>query len=99
MNDSRKILIRIGVVIVGIIFLIKLLSIQVLSDNYRLAAENNIIQRIVEYPYRGLIYDRNGELLVINNPMYDLMVVPMEVEVKDTAEFCSMFGIDKEIIY
>ncbi len=96
MNDSRKIVIRIGVVIVGIIFLIKLLSIQVLSDNYRLAAENNIIQRIIEYPFRGLIYDRNGELLVINNPMYDLMVVPMEVEVKDTAEFCSMFGIDKE---
>jgi len=96
MNDSRKIVIRIGIVIVGIIFLIKLLSIQVLSDNYRLAAENNIIQRIIEYPYRGLIYDRNGDLLVINNPMYDLMVVPMEVEVKDTAEFCSMFGIDKE---
>jgi penicillin-binding protein 2 len=95
MNDSRKLIIRTGVVVVGMIFLIKLLSIQVLSDNYRLAAENNIIQRIIEYPYRGLIYDRNGDLLVINNPMYDLMVVPMEVEVKDTAEFCSLFGIDK----
>ena len=96
MNDSRKLIIRSGVVVVGIVFLIKLLSIQVLSDNYRLAAENNIIQRIIEYPYRGLIHDRNGELLVINNPIYDLMVVPMEVEVEDTTAFCSLFGIDKE---
>jgi len=95
MNDSRKLIIRAGVIVVGIIFLIKLLSIQVLSDNYRLAAENNIIQRIIEYPYRGLIHDRHGELLVINNPIYDLMVVPMEVEVQDTTEFCSLFGIDK----
>ena len=96
MNDSRKLIIRVTVVFVGIIFLIKLMSIQVLSDSYRLAAENNIIQRIIEYPYRGLIYDRNGELLVVNNPIYDLMVVPMEVEVKDTAAFCSMFDIDKQ---
>ena len=96
MNDSRKLIIRASVVIVGFIFLLKLMSIQVLSDNYRLAAENNIIQRIIEYPYRGLIYDRNGELLVINNPIYDLMVVPMEVQVNDTSEFCSLFGIDKQ---
>jgi len=96
MNESRKLIIRASVVVVGIIFLIKLLSIQVLSDNYRLAAENNIIQSIIEYPYRGLIYDRNGELLVLNNPIYDLMVVPMEVEVEDTSAFCSMFGIEKQ---
>jgi len=96
MNDSRKLIIRASVIFVGIIFLLKLMSIQVLSDNYRLAAENNIIQRIIEYPYRGLIYDRNGELLVINNPIYDLMVVPMEVQVNDTSEFCSLFGIDKK---
>lgn len=96
MNSARKLIIRAGVIIVGTIFLIKLLSIQVLSDNYRLAAENNIIQRIIEYPYRGLIYDRNGELLVVNNPIYDLMVVPMEVEVSDTAEFCDLFKIDKQ---
>lgn len=96
MNSSSKLIIRAGVILVGIIFLIKLLSIQVLSDNYRLAAENNIIQRIIEYPYRGLIYDRNGKLLVINNPIYDLMVVPMEVEVMDTTSFCELFAIDRE---
>ncbi len=96
MNESRKIIIRLGVIFVGLVFLIKLFSIQVLSDNYMQAAENNILQRIIEYPYRGLIYDRNGELLVINDPIYDLMVVPMEVEVKDTSLFCSMFDIQKD---
>jgi len=96
MNESRKIIIRLGVIFVGLVFLIKLFSIQVLSDNYMQAAENNILQRIVEYPYRGLVYDRNGELLVINNPIYELMVVPMEVEVKDTALFCSLFDITKD---
>jgi len=96
MNESRKIIIRLGVIFVGLVFLIKLFSIQVLSDNYMQAAENNILQRIIEYPYRGLVYDRNGQLLVINDPIYDLMVVPMEVEVKDTTLFCSLFDISKE---
>ncbi len=96
MNNERKVIIRIAIVLVGLIFLFKLISIQVFSDNYKLAAENNIVQRIIEYPYRGLIYDRNGELLVVNNPMYDLMVIPMEVEVEDTTAFCDLFSIDKE---
>ncbi len=96
MNDSRKIVIRIAVVLIGLIFVIKLFSIQVLSDNYKMAAESNIIHRIIEYPYRGLIFDRNRKHMVVNDPMYDLMVVPMEVELKDTTEFCRLFDIDQE---
>lgn len=95
MIDLRKIIIRIAVILVGLIIIIKLFSIQVLSESYKLAAESNIVQRIIEYPYRGLIYDRTGKLLVVNNPIYDLMIVPMEVRVKDTAEFCSLLNIDK----
>ncbi len=98
MNDQRKIFIRIAIILIGLIFIIKLFSIQVLSDNYEKAAEGNILQRIIEYPYRGLIYDRNEKLLVVNNPIYDLMVVPMEVELKDTMEFCNLFEIDKETL-
>lgn len=96
MNNQRKIIIRLAVILVGLIFIFKLFSIQVLSENYKLAAENNIVQRIIEYPYRGLVYDRKGKHLVVNNPMYDLMIVPMEVEVKDTAEFCNLFKIDQQ---
>ena len=95
MDDQRKIVIWGAVILVGLIFLVKLFSIQVLSERYKSAAENNIIQKITEYPYRGLIYDRNKQLLVVNNPIYDLMIVPKEVQVKDTLKFCSFFNIDK----
>ncbi len=94
--DNRKIYIRAFVVLVSLVFLIKLFNIQVVSKSYKLAAENNIVQRIVEYPYRGLIYDRNHKFLVVNNPIYDLMIVPREVKVKDTARFCNLMGIDKD---
>ena len=96
MNDSRKLYIQTGIILIGAVFLIRLFSIQVLDSSYKLAAESNIVQKIVEYPYRGLIYDRNGKLLVYNNPVYDIMVVPKEVAGLDTAKFCSLFDIEKD---
>lgn len=96
MNENRQYIIQFVFVLVGVVFLIRLFSIQVLDNNYKLAANNNIIQKIIEYPYRGLIYDRNGELLVYNQPVYDLMVIPKEVRVKDTLEFTQLLGITKE---
>jgi len=96
MNDGRKVIIQTVVVLVGIVFSIRLFSIQVLDSTYKLAAENNIVQRVTEYPYRGLLYDRNGLLLVFNTPIYDLMVVPKEVILKDTVLFCQLVGIDRE---
>jgi len=64
MKDNRSLIIRFTFVVVGLIFLIKLFFIQVLDENYQLAADNNTMQRLVEYPYRGLVYDRNGKLIV-----------------------------------
>lgn len=96
MNENRQYIIQFVFVLVGLIFLIRLFSIQVLDNNYKLAANNNIIQKITEYPYRGLIYDRNGELLVYNQPVYDLMVIPKEVRVKDTLEFIQLLGMPIE---
>ena len=96
MNENRHYIIQFVFVLVGLIFLIRLFSIQVLDNNYKLAANNNIIQKIIEYPYRGLIYDRNGELLVYNQPVYDLMVIPKEVRMKDTLLFTQLLGIQKE---
>ena len=97
MNEGRRYIVQGFIFIVAMIFLVKLFFIQVLDSSYRLAAENNIVQKIIEYPYRGLIYDRDGELLVYNKPIYDLMVVPKEVAIADTAEFCDFFGkIDNE---
>jgi len=96
MNDERKFFIQGAVIVVTLIFAVKLFSIQVLDTNYQLAAENNIVQKIIEYPFRGLLYDREGQLLVHNTPIYDLMVVPKEVQLKDTVRFCNILGIEKQ---
>jgi len=96
MFESRKYVIIITFVLVGVVFLAKLFSIQIVDKTYARAAEDNIILPITEYPYRGLIYDRNGELLVYNTPEFDLMITPKEVQIGDTAVFCEMLGITLE---
>jgi penicillin-binding protein 2 len=95
MGDKRRYIIQGVFVMVGLIYLIKLFSIQVLDSTYKLAAEDNVMRKITEYPFRGLIYDRNQQLLVHNEPVYDLMIVPNEVKMKDTLRFCQALGIDK----
>lgn len=99
MKEERRYIIQAVMIIIAIIFLIKLFNIQVVDPQYAKAAESNIIQRIIEYPYRGLIYDRNGNLLVYNKPQYDIMVTPNEVEDLDTASFVKIFNISKEELH
>ncbi len=97
MNDNiRRYAIQIAFIVIGLLFLIKLFSIQVLDSNYQIAAENNVVEKVVQYPFRGLIYDRNGKLLVYNEPVYDLEVIPKEVAIKDTAAFCGVFNITEQ---
>ncbi|HAH37390.1 MULTISPECIES: penicillin-binding transpeptidase domain-containing protein [unclassified Algoriphagus] len=96
MNDQRPVVILIFIFLVGAVLLTKLFMIQVVDDSFMKKAERNAIQRVVDHPYRGLIYDRNGKLLVYNNPIFDLMVVPKEFQVKDTTRFLELFGITKE---
>ena len=93
MNEQRPVIILIFIFLVSVILLVKLFSIQVLDDSFTKKAERNAIQRIVDHPYRGLIYDRDGKLLVYNNPIFDLMVVPKELKIQDTAKFCQLFKI------
>src|SRR5690606_12006741 len=96
MNDRRPVILIIFVALIGLVLLVKLFMIQVADDSFLRKAERNAIQRIVDHPYRGLIYDRNNALMVFNNPVFDLMVIPKEFSVKDTARFCDLFGIEKE---
>ena len=98
MNDRRPVILIMFIVLIGLVLLIKLFMIQVADDSFLRRAERNAIQRIVDHPYRGLIYDRNNSLLVFNNPVFDLMVIPQEFSVKDTAQFCELFGIEKELL-
>ncbi len=62
------------------IYWLRLFYIQIVDDKYRVSASNNAFRYKIQYPGRGLMYDRNGELLVYNEPIYDLIVVPMQVE-------------------
>ncbi|WP_339698216.1 penicillin-binding protein 2 [Algoriphagus aquimarinus] len=96
MNDQRPVVIIIFVFLIGLVLLTKLFMIQVMDDSFIRKAERNAIQRVVDHPYRGLVYDRNGKLLVYNNPIFDLMIVPKEFEVGDTTRFLNLFGITKE---
>jgi penicillin-binding protein 2 len=96
MNDQKPVVILIFIFLVGAVLLTKLFAIQVLDDSFIKKAERNAIQRVVDHPYRGLVYDRNGKLLVYNNPIFDLMIVPKEFQVKDTTRFLELFQISKE---
>lgn len=98
MDDRRPVILIIVIVLIGLTLLVKLFMIQVADDSFLRRAERNAIQRIVDHPYRGLIYDRNNNLMVFNNPVFDLMVIPREFTVKDTAQFCELFGIEKEVL-
>ncbi|PIB37236.1 peptidoglycan glycosyltransferase [Reichenbachiella sp. 5M10] len=96
MNDERRHIIRLIVILMGLVFLVKLFFIQIIDENYKAAAENNIIHKEVDYPYRGLVYDRNKKLIVHNEPIFDLMVIPKEVRIPDTLAFCQLFDLTRE---
>ncbi|MCH7402320.1 penicillin-binding protein 2 [Belliella kenyensis] len=96
MNEKRPIVLIIVVALIGVILLTKLFLIQVADDSFLKRAERNAVQRLVDHPYRGLIYDRTGKILVYNNPLFDLMIIPKEFSVKDTTRFCEIFNITKE---
>ena len=83
-------------IFVGIIYAIRLLYIQVIDDTYAELADRNALRYVTQYPSRGLIYDRNGKLMVYNEVVYDLMVIPRQVKDIDTNRFCSLVKITKE---
>lgn len=80
----------------ALVLLVRLFQLQVLDDSYKVTALNNAFRYDVQFPARGLIYDRNHNLLVENKTTYDIMVIPREVKVFDTTEICRIFEIDRE---
>ena len=74
----------------------RLFYIQVVDDSYKLSANNNVIRPITDFPARGLIYDRKGKLLVYNEPVYDLMIIPKQAKNIDSLELCNLIGITIE---
>ena len=94
--QERSAVIRIIFLVVGVIFIVRLAFMQVFDGEYRRQADRQALRPITQYPARGLIYDRNGELLVYNEAVYDLMVIPKMVKNLDTGLFCRVVGITRD---
>ena len=79
-TDTRHTRLLVGLGVVAAILLAKIFSIQVLDDHYKIDADNNTTVREIIYPTRGVIYDRNGDILVGNKVAYDILVNPRDLE-------------------
>lgn len=95
---NRRHVIRFIIILVGLVFIVRLLFLQVVDNTYKLTASNNVLRYVTQFPARGLIYDREGKLLVFNEATYDLMLVPGQLEPFDTVEFCQILDISKEYV-
>ena len=80
----RRFFLPVVTVITSIVFLGKLISLQLLNSSYKLLSDSNAVIENSIYPERGYIYDRNLKLLVSNQPVYDLMAIPENISSFDT---------------
>lgn len=95
--ESRRLIIGGIAITVVVVYIIRLFTLQLASDDYKKNADSNAFLKKIEFPSRGTISDRNGELMVYNQPSYDIMVVMNEEKGRlDTTEFCRAIGITKE---
>ena len=95
--ENRRYVIGGVAVLIVIVYIIRLFMLQITSDDYKKSADSNAFLKKIEYPSRGIITDRNGQLLVFNQPAYDIMVVMNEAKGRlDTLEFCQTLGITRE---
>ncbi len=105
MNNSnksykkRQFVIAGGIVAILVIYIIQLFNLQILNPQYRDYADSNAFFKRTLYPARGAIYDRNGKLVVYNQPTYDVMMVVKEMKQLDTLDFCNTLNIDKETFF
>lgn len=94
--EKRKFVIGGFITLIVMIYVVRLFGLQVGDVKYKESAESNAFLRRVTYPSRGLIYDRNGELIVFNKPEYDIMIIPKDVGEFDTLMLCSALKMTKE---
>ncbi len=79
-----------------LVYSARLYYLQVLSENFASSAQKNVVKPIQLEPARGILYDRHKEIIVTNTPIFDLLVLPKEMEVKDTLEFAKAIHISHE---
>ncbi|MCP3895824.1 penicillin-binding protein 2 [Bacteroides sp.] len=91
--EKRKFVIGGAAIVVILIYVLRLFVLQLLTDDYKKNADSNAFLNKIQYPSRGAIYDRNGKLLVFNQPAYDITIVPKEVVNLDTLDLCRTLNI------
>ena len=94
--EKRKYIIGGFIFLIALIYLVRLFDLQIQDGRYKASADSNAFLKKTIYPSRGLIYDRNGELVVYNQPAYDVMLIPRDVEPFDTIDFCRTLNITPE---
>ena len=94
--EKRKYVIGGFIIVVALIYVIRLFNLQLADEQYKKWADSNAFLKKTVYPSRGLIYDRNGELVVFNQPAYDVMLIPRDVQPFDTLDFCRTLNITPE---
>ncbi|MBQ4295872.1 MAG: penicillin-binding protein 2, partial [Prevotella sp.] len=95
--EKRKYVIAGVATAIVVIYIVRLFSLQIVSDDYKQYADSNAFLKKVEFPSRGVIYDRNEDLLVFNQPSYDIMVIVNEMRSRiDTMELCKALNITRE---
>lgn len=94
--ENRRFVIGGAVIVIVLIFIVRLFFLQIIDNDYKAWADSNAFLKRTVYPARGIMYDRNGKLLVYNQPAYDVMLVMREIQPFDTLDFCHILGITKE---
>ena len=94
--EKRKYVIGGAAIVIVLIYLVRLFVLQISTDDYKKNADSNAFLNKIQYPSRGAIYDRNGQLLVFNQPAYDITVVPREINDLDTLDLCQTLGLNKD---
>lgn len=93
--EKRKYVIGGVAISIVLIFLIRLFILQILTDDYKKNADSNAFLNKIQYPSRGVMYDRAGKLLVYNQPAYDVTVIIKEIENLDTLDLCRTLNISE----
>lgn len=96
--EKRKYVIGGFIVLIAVVYLVRLFDLQINDARYKERADSNAFLKKTVYPSRGLMYDRNGELVVFNQPAYDVMLIPRDVQPFDTADFCATLNITPDAL-
>lgn len=94
--SQRQYVIGGAAIVIVVVYICRLMYLQLFNGDYKQFADNNAFLNQVEYPARGTIFDRHGKVLVYNQPSYDVMVVMHDIRNLDTLDFCKSLNITKQ---